>query len=206
MKSIVVRIRTLGTLIFSSDVSANLHVRPALDGSGKHVALGFSLSRRGVDSDIIMLEPRLSALEICSNYKKMHARAHRKSLFCKGKAERLIEALPKLKESECSGEVNAQILERIAVAHLSEENISISFDPYSLEANERVEVFVHYRKHCLSGSVQIDVLNPFISQRCSCVDCVGLHVLQDAFLVDNQDSPSSELSFDVQLDLERLEA
>ncbi len=185
MKSIVVKSRTIGGLVFSPNVRVELLVRPALAGHGKHIAVGFRLVSGHVTSEVVWFEPRISALEICSNFKKSHRKSHGPSLLCKGGAKAFVETLPKLEEAHCSNESTAQILEQIAVQHLSEEVHRIVFDPYSLEDTAKVDVFIHYRKNCLSTSVEMNMLIPFVNQQCFCTHCSQIEELaRDYILLD----------------------
>ncbi|MEI7513446.1 MAG: hypothetical protein WCJ74_02385 [bacterium] len=169
MKSTPIRSRiTNKGLTFDSNTRVEILGRAALAGVRKEVAVGFRLVNGDLISEEVWFEPRILAIDICRNFKKTH-----KTLVfcgdktCKDKADNFVESLISPEVSN-GHEQSADTLEQIATLHLSEEIFRVVFEPYSLDDDTKVDVFVHYRKYLLSVSVQMEILVPFVNHKCFC--------------------------------------
>jgi hypothetical protein len=158
-------------LVFDPITRVELLFRAALAGAIKDVSVGFRLVRKKITSEVVWFEPRISALLICTDYKRMN----------RGKpgtnpntwARDFVESLISPEMDDGSKKSNASTLERLSAEHFASEKIVVNFDPYSLDDDAKVDVFIYYRRHLLSISIKMETLLPFVKDDCFCSETMA---------------------------------
>ena len=168
MNSIRVSYRSIGGyLAFDSGVGVELSFRAALAGTVKDVVVGLRLVKGEDTSQMVCFEPRISALEICTNYKKAQ---RRKGISPNVWAAKFVESLVSPEIDSKPETSNASSLEKLTAEHFASEKVFVNFEPYSLSEDTKVDVFINYRRKCLSLSVDMSMLLPFVKAECFCAD------------------------------------
>lgn len=167
MNSIVVSsVSTDRHLIFDSNTRVELLFRAVLAGVDKEVAIGLRLVRKKMASEVIWFEPRISALEVCADYKRMtKSKVEVNSLSW---ARDFVESLVDPDWEDSPKRSHTSTLERLSAEHFASEKMVVTFDPYSLDDDAKVDIFFNYRRNCLSVSVTMDMLIPFVRVDCFC--------------------------------------
>ena len=161
MKNIPMSGRVLGSHSASLDVKTRLElvVRAALKGDDKDLALGVKMINGNNHSDIIWFEPRVKV----SNIFKNKARPPKGS-----NSVSFMESLANPEEFPGQGGIE-DVLEEVACRHFKKEIPFVTFEFY----DNKVDVFVHYRKETLLSSVSMGGIDLFI-ESAECCKCVQL--------------------------------
>lgn len=172
MNSIVISsVSTDRHLVFDPSTRVELKFRAALAGDVKDVSVGLQLVRKKNSSEVVWFEPRISALEICTDYRRM-TRA-KPGVNPNAWARDFVESLINPEMDDGSKKTNTSTLERLSADHFKSENIVVNFDPYSLDDDAKVDIFFNYRRNFLSLSVNMGILLPFVKDDCLCSDIMA---------------------------------
>ncbi len=167
MNSIVVNwVSTDRHFEFDPSTRVELLFRAALAGSDKEVAIGLRLAWKKNFSEVVWFEPRISALEICTDYKRLTKIEKGVNSFTW--ARDFVESLVSPEIEHDSRKSHSSTLERLSAEHFTSLKVVVNFDPYSLDDDAKVDIFFYYRKTCLSLSVQMEILAPFVKSVCFC--------------------------------------
>lgn len=169
MNSIVVGyVSTDNHFVLDANTHVELLFRAALGGANKEIAIGLRLVRKNIASEVVWFEPRISAFEVCADYKRMTK--SKPGVNSIAWARDLVESLVNPEMDDGSKKSHVSTLERLSAEHFTSEKLVVNFDPYSLDDDAKVDIFFNYRRNCLSVSVQMGMLSPFVRDSCFCAD------------------------------------
>ena len=155
-------------LVFDPSTRVELLFRAALAGAVKAVAVGLRLIRKECISEVVWFEPRISALDICADYRRKTR--IRPGINSNAWARDFVESLSSPEIDDDPKNTRASTLEKLTAAHFKAEEFVVNFDPYSLDDDAKVDIFFNYRRNCLLVSVTMETLAPFLKGDCFCFE------------------------------------